>query len=460
MPRKSVQKYYKYLNCANISKYFLVDCIFFRTFARFFVQNRKLETRNVKLETFTYNSGLRLVHRESESDVAYVGIAVRAGTRDEEPRLNGLAHYVEHCVFKGCTTTRGKKRTARQIINNIEGIGGEINAFTTKEETTFYAATPIEHFRQTLDLIADMVLRPTFPKHETDKELGVILDEIESYEDSPSELIYDDFEALLFRGNSLAQPILGKRKTLKTISSKPDYAANWVKQHFTPDRMVVFSQGKIPFAKVQKMVEKLNIQPKANVSVSSRLGLEESQGENTQVFHRHTHQVHVMLGGKAYPLGHKDQLGAYFLNNILGGGSLNSRLNLRLREQKGLVYTIESQYVPLSDTGYWNVYFACEPQHKDECIALVKDELQKLRNVCLTDAQHMLALKQLRGQMAISAENQENSVLAMAKQMMYYGCAPSWQESYAKIAQFTPTDLQRIAREIFDEKSLFTLIYE
>lgn len=401
-----------------------------------------------------------MVHKDSDSDVAYVGVAVGVGTRDEEARLNGLAHYVEHTVFKGCTTVRGHNRTARQIINNIEGIGGEINAFTTKEETTFYAATPVTHFRQTLQLIADMVLRPTFPKHETDKELGVILDEIESYEDSPSELIYDDFEALVFSGHPLAQPILGKRKTLRTISSKPDYAADWVKTHFTPDRMVVFSQGNIPFEKVRQMVANFSFQPQGSVSVASRLRPEESQVEKERIFHRHTHQVHVMLGGRAYPLGHKDQLGAYFLNNILGGGSLNSRLNLRLREQKGLVYTIESQYVPLSDTGYWCIYFACEPPYKEACIALVKEELQKLRNICLTYAQHMLALKQLRGQMAIAAENQENSVLAMAKQMMYYGYAPTWQESYDKIAQFTPADLQRIANELFAENALFTLIYE
>lgn len=355
---------------------------------------------------------------------------------------------------------RGHNRTSRQIISSIEGIGGEINAFTTKEETTFYAATPVTHFRQTLQLLADMVLRPTFPKHETDKELGVILDEIESYEDSPSELIYDDFEALVFSGHPLAQPILGKRKTLKTISSKPDYAADWVKTHFTPEKTVVFSQGNIPFEKVRQMVERCAFQPQGRVSVASRLRPEDSQAEKECVFHRHTHQVHVMLGGKAYPLGHKDQLGAYFLNNILGGGSLNSRLNLRLREQKGLVYTIESQYVPLSDTGYWCIYFACEPPYKDACIALVKEELERLRNRCLTSAQHLLALKQLRGQMAISAENQENSVLAMAKQMMYYGCAPTWQESFEKIAEFTPSDLQRIANELFAENGLFTLIYE
>ena len=392
-----------------------------------------------------------------------MGVAIRVGTRNEEPRLNGLAHYVEHCVFKGCQTAKGKHRTARQIINSVEGIGGEINAFTTKEETTFYAATPVSHFRQTLQLLADMLLRPTFPKHETDKELGVILDEIESYEDSPSELVYDDFESLIFSGESLAQPILGTRKTLKTIGSKPDFAMNWVKTHFVPENMVVFSQGKMSFDSVRKLVEKSffsSFERQVSVSTASRQRLEENGGENLRVFHRHTHQVHVMIGGKAYPLGHKDQLGAYFLNNILGGGSLNSRLNLRLREQKGLVYTIESQYVPLSDTGYWSVYFACEPPNKEECIRLVKEELRKLRESSLTTSQHLLALQQLRGQMAISAENQENSVLAMAKQMMYYGCTPTWQESYAKIAQFTPSDLQRIAGELFAENEFFTLIYD
>lgn len=404
-------------------------------------------------------NGLKIVHRTSNSEVAYVGISVGAGTRDEEPKLNGLAHYVEHCVFKGCRTAFGHDLTSRQIINKIEGIGGEINAYTTKEETTFYAATPVEHYRQTLQLLADLVLRPTFPKRETDKELGVILDEIDSYEDSPSELIYDDFESLVFAGHPLAQPILGKRKTLKTIASSQTHPLSWVTNHFTPDRMVVFTQGKISFDALSKQVEQIFAERPITEIPINRESPATYIPQNAS-FKRHTHQTHVMLGSRAYPLGHKHQLGMYLLNNILGGGSLNSRLNLSLREQKGLVYTVESQYVPLSDTGYWSIHFATDPEHKEQCLELIREELRKLREERLSTLQLQRALTQLHGQMAISAENQENSVLAMGKQMLYYGEAPTWQETYRKVAQTTADTMQYIAGDLLAENTLCTLIYE
>ena len=403
-------------------------------------------------------NGLKIVHRHALSEVAYVGVMVGVGTRDELPQLNGLAHYVEHTVFKGCQSPTGHELTSRQIINKIEGIGGEINAYTTKEETTFYAATPVSHYKQTLQLLADLVLRPTFPKRETDKELGVILDEIESYEDSPSELIYDDFENMVFNGYSLAQPILGKRKTLKTISSKPDYPLDWVKNHFLPSHMVVFSQGKMPFEAVCREVERAFAACPDSVSPASRETPATYLPQSVS-FKRHTHQTHVMLGGRAYPLGHDRQLTMYLLNNILGGGSLNSRLNLSLREQKGLVYTVESQYVPLSDTGYWCVYFAADPQNVSSCMELVMAELRKLREEKLSSSQLQRALTQLHGQMAISAENQENNVLAMAKQMLYFGSAPTWQDTFLKVSATTPSMLLDVANDLFASPSVSVLTY-
>ena len=406
-------------------------------------------------------NGLKIVHRMSTSEVAYVGFMVGAGTRDEEPTLNGLAHYVEHTVFKGCLTPRGENVTARQIINKIEGIGGEINAYTTKEETTFYAATPVAHYAQTLQLLADMVLRPTFPKQETDKELGVILDEIESYEDSPSELIYDDFENLIFHGHPLGMSILGTKRTLHNISRTPTHALNWVETNYTPDRMVVFSQGKMSFDSVCHQIEK------AFESAASRWRLVSRSLKqpvpmvvpSTQTFKRHTHQTHVMLGGLAYPLGHEKQLAAYLLNNILGGGSLNSRLNLSLREQKGLVYTVESQYVPLSDTGYWNVYFACDQSQLETCLSLTHKELKRLQDEKLSSLQLHRAIQQLHGQMAISAENQENNVLAMGKSMLYHNRSLTWQEVFQRIENITSDTLQDVANDLFAENHIFTLFY-
>ena len=423
-------------------------------------------------DTFYHNlpNGVQIVHRKTTSPVVYVGIMVGAGTRHELPNENGMAHYIEHCVFKGT-----EHYTARQIINHIEGIGGEINAYTTKEETTFYAATLRNHFRTTLHLLAEMVLRPTFSKKETEKEVTVILDEIESYNDSPSELIYDDFENMIFEGCSLAMPILGTKKTLRRISKSPDIALNWMQQHYRPERMVLFVLGNVSTKQVLSAAEKELLasspyRPIASSPITHSEASHSPQGvqypiaapaaSNTRLYKRHTHQTHIMLGSHAYPIGHPKQLTMYLLNNILGGGSMSSRLYLSLREKHGLVYNIDSQAVPLSDTGYWNIYLACEPQHKEQCLELCHKELKQLRDTTLTSAQLQRALRQLEGQMAISAENQENNALAMAKQMLYHHHAPAWQETFAKVQKITPEQLQDVANEIFAPEKIYTLLYD
>ena len=411
-------------------------------------------------ETFYHNlpNGVQIVHRKTQSPVVYVGLMIGAGTRHEQANENGMAHYIEHCVFKGT-----EHYNARQIINHIEGIGGEINAYTTKEETTFYAATLSNHFRTTLHLLADMVLRPTFNKKETDKEVTVILDEIESYNDSPSELIYDDFENMVFEGSSLAMPILGTRKTLKRISKSPDYPLQWMAQHYRPERMVLFVQGNVSTKQVISSAEReLGEVPHISslTSHSSLSSLSSMPSATSRTYKRHTHQTHIMLGSHAYPIGHQKQLTMYLLNNILGGGSMSSRLYLSLREKHGLVYNIDSQAVPLSDTGYWNIYLACEPQHKDQCLELCHKELQMLRDVRLSSSQLQRALRQLEGQMAISAENQENNALAMAKQMLYHHYAPAWQETFAKVKEITSTQLQDVANEVFTPQNIYTLLYD
>ena len=403
-------------------------------------------------------NGVQIVHRKTNSPVVYVGLMIGAGTRHEQANENGMAHYIEHCVFKGT-----EHYNARQIINQIEGIGGEINAYTTKEETTFYAATLCNHFRTTLHLLADMVLRPTFNKKETDKEVTVILDEIESYNDSPSELIYDDFENMVFEGSSLAMPILGTKKTLRRISKSPEIALNWMKTHYRPERIVLFVQGNVSTKQVISSAEReLREVPRISSlsSYSSHSSLSSMPSATTRTYKRHTHQTHIMLGSHAYPIGHQKQLTMYLLNNILGGGSMSSRLYLSLREKHGLVYNIDSQAVPLSDTGYWNIYLACEPQHKDQCLELCHKELKQLRDTRLTSAQLQRALRQLEGQMAISAENQENNALAMAKQMLYHHHAPAWQETFAKVKEITSTQLQDVANEVFAPEKIYTLLYD
>jgi len=412
-------------------------------------------------------NNLRIVFRQTTSQVSYVGIMVGAGTRDELANESGLAHYIEHCVFKGCrlqvadNRKQEKELSAKDIIDQIEGVGGEINAYTTKEETTFYAATPNKHWKKTLELIADMVLRPTFPKKETDKEIGVILDEIDSYEDSPSELIYDDFENMIFDGHPLSRPILGTKKSVKQLTQHPNHAIDFMRRNYKSDHAVVFVQGQHQPEKVFQVAEHLFGGEWYSTALSSSTRLVPEHYATTQrSFKKHTHQVHVMLGGRAYPIGHKKNLTLYLLNNILGGGSMSSRLNMALRENKGLVYTIESQYTPLSDTGYWSIYFAADSHDKDECLRLIHRELKKLRERPLSQSQFRRALQQLHGQMAISAENQENNTLAMAKLMLYHNYAPTWEETYQRICQITPDDLQAVAQEMYDERMISTLIYE
>ena len=294
----------------------------------------------------------------------------------------------------------------------------------------------------------------------------VIFEEIESYNDSPSELIYDDFESLVFNGHPLAMPILGTRKTLRHISSKPDYALHWMRKHYSPERMVVFCQGNIRPERFFRLAEKeFGRLQNTPTSLPSRQSPDGQPTVNytvsrTSTYTRNTHQIHAMLGGRAYPLGHEKQLTLFLLNNILGGGSLNSRLNLSLREKRGLVYTIESTYTPLSDSGYWCAYWACDPEQYDYCLGLIRDELHKLCSTPLSKSGLQKAIQQLRGQMAISAQNQENSALSMAKSMLYYGHVPHWTDTFKKIESISTSQLQNVANETYSPEKLYTLTYK
>ena len=297
----------------------------------------------------------------------------------------------------------------------------------------------------------------------------VIMAEIESYNDRPSELIYDDFESLVFAGSSLEMPILGTKKTLRHISSKPSYPLEWMKTHYTPERMVVFCQGNVKPEKIFRLAERefgyltTKTSNLENLQTAKRPNIENLQtaeGAHERSFKKNTHQVHAMMGGKAYHLGHERQLAMFLLNNILGGGSLNSRLNLSLRESKGLVYTVESTYTPLSDTGYWCIYWACDPEDYTQSLALVQKELDKLRETPLTPSALRHALIQLRGQLAISAQNQENAALAMAKSMLYHNSAPDWQQTFEKIANTTSEELFDVANDLFLVQNRYILTYK
>ena len=400
----------------------------------------------------TLPNGIRIVFRETSSPVAYTGIMIGAGTRDEDEAQSGMAHYIEHCVFKGTD-----RLSAREIINRVEDIGGEINAYTTKEETTFYAATLSNHLERVTSLLADIVFHPAFPEKETCKELNVILDEIETYNDSPSELIFDDFENLVFDPHPLRLPILGTKKTLKHI--RRQHAVDFMRRCYNTDRMVYFCTGNLSWEKVKHIAERHLSDTPYHPRGYSR-SAPEAIKTDTAVYRKHTHQIHVMLGGRAYPLGHEKQLRLYLLQQILGGGSLNSMLNIKLREQNGLVYNIECNYSPLSDCGYWNVYYATDKDNADRCMELVYDTFNAVKSKPLSAGRLYKFKQQILGQMAIAADNQENSALAMAKQTLYFSHAPLWQETYELISHITAQEIQETANEILQPDNISTLYYK
>lgn len=397
-------------------------------------------------------NGIRIIHQPVLSDVAYCGLMVNTGSRDETEPEFGMAHFIEHAMFKGTA-----KRSPRQIIDRMENIGGELNAYTTKEETAVYCAMLTPYFERGMELIADMVFGSVFPQPELDKELTVVLEEIDTYNDSPSELIYDDFEAVLYEGHALGHPILGFAETIEHFHT--DDLRNFVDSKYNTDEMVFFSQGNIPFDKIIRWGEKyLGCIPARRRTF--RRSLPAVIPPRKAVFSKETHQTHFMCGARAYDLHHPKRLGMYLLNNILGGPGMNSLLNLSLRERRGLVYTVESSYTPLTDTGFWTVYFGCDTAQQGRCERLVYSELRKLRENPLGEAALRKYKNQLRGQMAIAAENRENNVLGMAKSFLHLGYAATWQEIYGQVEQISALELQEIANEVFDEKNISVLTYE
>lgn len=404
------------------------------------------------IEYATLKNGIQLVHRHIFSDVSYCGLMIGTGTRDEAVDQSGMAHFIEHTVFKGT-----EKRTSRQIINRLEDVGGDMNAYTTKEETVVYAAVPSEYAERATELLTDMVFHSVFPANELKKELSVIYDEIESYNDSPSELIYDDFEALIFTGNALERPILGTKKSLRTFT--PGKAKQFIADKYNTDEIVFFSQGNHSFAQVQHWAEKFLSEVPFHTRNATR-EKPEHYVPQTATFHKKTHQTHIMCGNMAYSLHHPKRQGLFLLNNILGGQGMNCRLNLALRERNGLVYNVESSYTAFSDIGYWNIYFGCDPENAEHCMELCQKEIKKLCEKSLSNNALQKYKLQLRGQLAIGAENQENNVLAMAKSVLYFGKAIAWQQTMDTIDQIDARALQEIANEIFDEKQLSVLKYE
>ncbi len=396
-------------------------------------------------------NGIRLVHSFNTSEVAHCGIVINTGSRDEAEKENGMAHFIEHVIFKGT-----KKRKAYHVLSRLENIGGDLNAFTTKEETAIYASFLHPYFERTLELISDITFNSSFPEKEINKEKDVVLDEINSYKDSPSELIFDDFEELIYDGHPIARNILGTPKSVKSFTKEG--IQNFIQKNYHTDQMVISSIGNIGFTKLIKLVEKYFGEIPANLRSNGRQKMIAYEVQKKRIDKR-TYLSHSCIGNLAYPRNHENRLGLVLLNNLLGGPALNSRLALAVREKHGYTYDIESHYQPYSDTGLFCVYLGTDKEHIDKSICLVKKELNLLRRKKLGTLQLQRAKQQIIGQLAISLESNLSEMLSMGRSLLMMNKIDSIREIHDAIHSIDAAKLQEIANEVFDPKQLSVLIY-
>ena len=463
----------------------------------------------MKYNTYTLDNGLRIIHLPSDSKVVYCGYQINAGTRNEEPGEEGLAHFCEHVTFKGT-----ERRKAWHILNCLESVGGDLNAYTNKEGTVYYSAILKEHIARAVDLLSDIVFHSVYPQAEIDKEVEVICDEIESYNDSPAELIYDEFENILFKGSPLGHNILGTAEQVRAF--KTEDALRFTRKLYRPDNAIFFAYGDIDFKKLVKLIQKaLGECPKgrelacsadcksaetpteeriaeemptgetpteeriaeemptgetpteemeagdANHKVqSSKLKVQSKVAGKTIVMQKNTHQAHVMIGTRAYDVNDDRRMPLYLLNNMLGGPGMNAKLNLALREHNGLVYTVESTMVAYGDTGTWSIYFGCDEHDVKRCLRLVRKELDKFMQKPLSDAQLKAAKKQIKGQIGVACDNRENFALDFGKSFLHYGWEKNVDRLYEQVDEITAAQIQAVAQELFDKDRLTTLIFK
>ena len=459
----------------------------------------------MKYNTYTLDNGLRIIHLPSDSKVVYCGYQINAGTRNEEPGEEGLAHFCEHVTFKGT-----ERRKAWHILNCLESVGGDLNAYTNKEGTVYYSAILKEHIARAVDLLTDIVFHSVYPQAEIDKEVEVICDEIESYNDSPAELIYDEFENIIFKGSPLGHNILGTAEQVRAF--KTEDALRFTRKLYRPDNAIFFAYGDIDFKKLVKLIRKAladddsgkvaenaansvgklaeeklpqisqitqisgdenSITTEKSVSSVKSVGPEKypsvgpenypSVGKEiagqTIVMQKNTHQAHVMIGTRAYDVNDSRRMPLYLLNNMLGGPGMNAKLNLALREHNGLVYTVESTMVAYGDTGIWSIYFGCDEHDVKHCLRLVRKELDKFMQKPLSEAQLKAAKKQIKGQVGVACDNRENFALDFGKSFLHYGWEKNVDRLYEQVDEITAEQIQVVAQELFDKDRLTTLIF-
>lgn len=417
----------------------------------------------MKYNTAILPCGLRVIHLPSASPVVYCGYEIGAGTSHEAMGEEGLAHFCEHVTFKGT-----ERRNALQIINCLESVGGDLNAYTTKTDTVYYAALLKDHLQRAVDVLTDIVFHSTYPQTEIDKEVEVICDEIESYNDSPAELIYDDFENMLFRGEALGHNILGSADGVRRFATAD--ALRFTRRHYTPSNSIFFAYGDISFRHLLKLLTSATASfPTAEPNRSEALQAAADPDLNLMPWTRHgeditleknTHQAHVMLGNRAYPVNHPLRLPLYLLNNMLGGPGMSAVLNLNLREKHGLVYTVESQMVCYGQEGLWSVYFGCDPKDVNACLHLVRRTLNRFISRPVSAARLLKAKQQIKGQIGVACDNRENFALDFGKSFLHYGWEKDPSELFSRIDAITAEELQQVALDIFPSERTWILKYK
>jgi len=406
----------------------------------------------MKPHIYTLDNGIRIVHLPVNSMVAHCGLIIGAGSGNEESIEHGLAHFTEHMFFKGT-----ERRKSYHILSRLEDVGGELNAYTTKEETVVHASVLSDHYERAVELIHDIVFNSTFPAHEIEKEKEVIIEEIKSYRDNPSELIFDDFEGIVFQNHPLGRNILGTPETIKEF--RKSSITGFIQKNYSTGRMIFCSAGKMEPGNVFKLAKKyLESIPERSFSKTSTPFTGCSGVTVTR--NMGTWQNHCIIGNVAYNIYDRKRLGMFMLNNILGGQGLNSRLNLSLREKNGFAYNIESVYNPYTVTGVFSIYFGTDKDHLEKSIAITHRELRKLKENSLGTLQLSRAKNQIKGYLARGYENHENLMLSMGKSLLVFGKIESLEEVCSKIDSLKAYELHETANEIFHSRLISTLIYK
>ena len=395
-------------------------------------------------------SGLKVVYRYTDSNVSYCGFVVNAGTRDEVQGKEGLAHYVEHMLFKGT-----HKHKAIHILNCMERVGGEINAFTSKEETVIYTVSLEPDLKRAVTLMSDIIQNSSFPERESIKEKEVIVDEINSYLDNPAELIFDEFENHLFKNHDLGHNILGDTDSLSRITSAD--GLSFISDFYAQNNMVFFFSGKTRFDKVVKIVS----EAVENIRTERVEFARKAPGLITR-FDKHeecdNYQSHAIMGGRCYSIYDKERFNLFLLNNILGGPGMNSMLNVALREKRGYVYNVEANITNYSDTGLFTIYFGTDRKNVDKCFDIIRKNLNELKRKELSSQQLINAKRQYVGQLTIGRENRESLAVASGKALLFHGRCTTLADTIHKIESITAKDIIECANVVYADDNLSTLV--